>query len=119
MSHSERKKIFIGKNSEMSQEVSFMKQVFHSTEENFEKMELRKIYYTSYQQSFYHELKKLKIALKNTNVIHKKTENSMTLWNLIENYDAIGRSKIFFLKFFLKKDFDFNFFNRIEKLSYS
>lgn len=94
ISPSESKKIFSGKSSDMLREVSFMRQVFESTEENFETMEARKLHYTSYQQSFYREFKSIQLILKSLSVINKRTDSSMSLWNLIDNFEAIGKSKL-------------------------
>lgn len=94
ISPSDSKKIFSGKATDMLREVSFMRQVFESTEENFERMEARKVHYTSYQQSFYREFKSIQLILKSLSVINKRTDSSMSLWNLIDNFEAIGKSNL-------------------------
>lgn len=97
ISPSELKKKTVTKNSDLTREINFMRQVFQGTEENLERIELKKEFYTSYQQSFYKEFKSIQLALKNINVIHKRTDNSMSLWNLIQNFDSLGKSNYFFI----------------------
>lgn len=67
--------------------------MFTSTEINFEKIDIAKEYLTSYQQNFSKKLSDLLTNLKSLNVVNKRTDDSMTMWNLIDNFDAIGRSK--------------------------
>ena len=71
-----------------------MQMILLSTEINFEKLDLAKEYMTSYQQSFSKKLADLLTKLKSLNVVNKRTDDSMTMWNLIDNFDAIGRSKL-------------------------
>ena len=79
--------------SNLKHDVYRMHQIFKSTELNFEKVDIRKEYFTSYQESFSKKLTDLLINLKDISVVNKRTDDSMTVWNLIDNFDAIGRSK--------------------------
>jgi len=97
----------MGQSADMKNEVYFMQQVLKSTELNFEKLSLNKEYFTSYQQAFFKKLKVLMNELKETKVLNKRMDDTMNLWNLIDNFDSIGRRKIIFFLLFLGEKLDF------------